>query len=423
MGYLGTGILILTLVCLFFGFIFGLARGIKRSILRLILILACIVIAYLVKGAVYPAISSIKIEGVTLIEYLTTLIPDLPTSFITILESLISIIIGLITFILVFLVLQFITWLIIYPFLKLIFHPGEKRQKEEKGRVKKYRFFGGLVGIVQGIVCAFALCVPLTGLAININTVASTEITDGTEKKVLLELPEEIGISSYTDSALCSIYDGCGGWFYSGLTTVVAEDGTKTSLTGATEAVSAAVELSNELTNLSNTLNETDFSEGITTENAPKLEEVFNKLDEVVNTMSPEALEFANNTIQSVIEIFDQQSEIKLTEVIPDINNFEIQDMDFGSIGKAVVEIANISEEQKQAEGAPVEIKEESVTIIVEALAKNEVIVNAVKNAIPEGTTFLPEDVEKEKFENAIEKADITPEQAQIIRELLGINS
>ena len=195
-------ILILLAVALLFGMFYGLTRGRNRSILRLILILGC------VGGAIYltPIIKEILLELDTgngkLGDMLGAMFgagqENVPQEVIdmgnTFMEA-----INLLLYVITFFLLRFTSWFILFPILKIFVR---------KDLIKK-RGLGAIIGLIQGLIIAFAVLVPLNSALVKVNTLSGFEV----EGKPLIEVPKELGLDKYQDSQRSGVLDSIGGWY------------------------------------------------------------------------------------------------------------------------------------------------------------------------------------------------------------------
>ena len=229
MNTIAMGILIFTLVSLLFGALYGRMRGRNRAILRLALIVLSVVLAILLRGTVVDAIMGINVGDGTIKESMSSAFGDsLPESMQSLIFALVEIMIGLMAFFLLFIALQFVTWLILFPILKIFVKKGENKRKGA----------GALVGLAQGLVIAFVICAPLTGILVQIDKIASIEMNG----KPLVKLPEELGISEFVSSAPGKVYNSTGGWFFNVVSSTKDENGNKV-LAGSAYEIPADITL------------------------------------------------------------------------------------------------------------------------------------------------------------------------------------
>lgn len=124
MNYFTTAVLAGTLVTLIVGVLLGLLRGMRRSVLRLALLVLCLVLALAICPAVSETVMNVKIsDGKTLETLLTENFSNGGEAAVDIVVPIAQILAKLIAFIMLFGILQFVTWIIVFPILKLILRP------------------------------------------------------------------------------------------------------------------------------------------------------------------------------------------------------------------------------------------------------------------------------------------------------------
>ena len=194
--------LILLGVALLFGTLFGLKRGRNHSILRLILIIGCVVGAIFLTPVLEEIIYEIDTGNGTVKEMFGAMLGEgqasVPQEMIDAGKALL-VAIRLLIYVITFFLLRFVSFIIIFPIIKIFV---------KKDLIKK-RLLGTIIGLIQGIVIAFAVLVPLNGLAVELNTASSFEM----EGKKLIEVPKELGLDKYQDSAIYGVLDSIGGWY------------------------------------------------------------------------------------------------------------------------------------------------------------------------------------------------------------------
>ena len=419
MGGITAGILGFTVVCLVFGLLLGLIRGSKRAIIRIIIIVLCGVGAFFLKGVVADSVKTVDIGGKTLDEMIGTALPsEIPESVSTLINNLIAIIISFVSYFIIFFLLQFVSWMIIFPICKLIFCGKDRRLKrelKEKGeKYKRHRLIGMLIGALQGLVVAFLVCAPLNGLLVRANDFANINLGGETIGE---KLPEGIGLSEYADSAVCKVYSATGDWYFVALTTA---DGT--SFSDASGAIVAVAGFASEVTALTESMDSFNFDEGLTVENATTLKNTLYKLDEIVDNMSDGSKELIEEVLQDVIKAVAKgdDSTNDISNFLPE--DFSFSDVNFSSIGDAVVTIAEASE------NGDTEVSKTQADTIINALAENEVIVNALESTMgsseSSGIAGGLDATSKENIEAAIsDNATIqnNPELKDKIMKLLGL--
>ena len=388
-------VLAITAACVLFGFILGVIRGFSRSLLRFLLIAVCAAGAWFLRGLLTDIVMGININGQTLGDMIAEGLSsaDLPSSVTSLVQTLARLIVGVALFLVCFLLLQLVTWVIIFPLLKLFLkrHP-----------VKRHRITGAVIGLVQGAVIAFVFCFPISGLLVQFNKIASLEMNG---EKVLggdmAGVMEQMDIEGYTSSPLGKFYVSAGGGLFTLMTTDKSGD-TVVSLDSATSAVAAAVNVSNEITNISNVLNENGGING----NAQAIADSFKNIDAIKGDLDDESAALLNDVLKDTAASLGGQ-DFNLPE------DFDIKEVNFTAAGDAIVEI-----EKYSSAGSIENITEDSVNIIINGLAENEIIVDALGSA---SIASVGED-DKIMFEQAIENSGASDEYKEKIRVLLGLS-
>ena len=150
-----------TIACVVLGFLLGMLRGRNRSILRFVIVLGCAVGAFFLKDVLIETAMSLEIEGQTLKDTLVATMSEtaeLPEYLSQLIVSLVEVIVGLVCFLVLFFALQFFSWIILFPILKIFV------RREGKKKI----LFGGIVGVLQGVIVAFVICSPLTGAIVQV---------------------------------------------------------------------------------------------------------------------------------------------------------------------------------------------------------------------------------------------------------------
>lgn len=195
-------VVILLAIALFFGALSGLRKGLNHSILRLILIIGCIIVAVKLTPMIREMILEIKIKDGTLGEMIGSLLSDgeqdAPEEMIKIVNAIMTAASALI-YIIAFFVLRFLSYIIIFPICKIFV---------KRDLIKK-RLLGTLVGLIQGVVIAFAVLVPLNGILIELGSVVSSE-----EGQSFIKLPAELNLDSYKDTEISKFLTSIGEDFY-----------------------------------------------------------------------------------------------------------------------------------------------------------------------------------------------------------------
>lgn len=416
MGYLTLGILGFTLLALLFGALVGCLRGRNRAVLRLGLLLLTVVLAILLRGVVYDTVAGLELnfdgKMATLPAYISETLAEsfdgeTPEALNDLCLALTEILIGLVAFFLLFIVIRLISWLIVFPILKLFVKRGEKRR----------RGIGALVGLLQGAMIAFVICAPLTGLLVQTDRLSKIEM----EGKPLFEAPPELGLTDYLDSAPGTVYDKTGAWFFSLLSTVESASGTKVSIEDTCDVLTATTEIVEKVTQLSDRMDRITAEDATVEERADAIRGVGDALIEIgdsIDSLSGDAKDLAEDLIGSLVTSFggeDAEIPPEVTEVLEDL---ELDDMDLAAVGGAVNSIAGIVEREGGDAIAPSE-----ANAIVDGIAKNAFLLDIIAPEGEEPPVLLEVSGEDAStFEAAIATSELSAEQKDILRTMLGIS-
>lgn len=407
-------------LCVVGGFLFGLIRGFNRSLLRLILVAVSVALAWFLRGVIVNLILKINIQGKTIEQFLTDMLVNngasIPESVTNLVFVLVQIIASVICFILLFFLLRFITWSLIYPFLKLVVRKG----------ANKRALLGGVIGLLQGVLVAFVFCVPVTGIAGQLNTMvtAMSEVKVNGEALVPAEVSsqiESIGLNDYQNSALGKFYIKTGGGLYNKMTSAKDRNGNNVSLEAAIKALSASAKVANSLEGAANA----DFSQGITAENKDALVNALRTIDDVQkNELSDEdAKRIVNELITGVVEAAGgSEGDFTLPE------NFDIGKLEAGAAADAVEAIYGYTERMNDETKTDEEkqLTQDEAAKIVNGIAKNEEFITSITGSdtslvgdiSEEDKTTMTAEIEKLKTDGTI-----NDETAASLKKLLGITA
>ena len=385
MGIITSVVLGLTLVGMAFGALFGFLRGRERALLRLVLVVISAFLALALRGAIVDTVMNINIDGATLNETLMSEFSSgdasLPDGLKNLIFALFEIVIGFVAYFILLFALRFLSWLLVFPFLKLIIRVFEKKRKEQitlanasdieeisdevapednaqadesndenaelisvnetenaedavaedaptddvaakdvsaianvtskaleflqkivvnhkkpAKKFSKHRGQGALVGLVQGVLVAYFLFAPLTCLLTQINRITSLEMNG----KPLVEMPEEIGITEYTESGIGKFYNATGGWYYRIMTTTTDANGNKVSLDSTLKSVAVILEVANVATSLEDDLKIFDKEDATPEEIISSLNSLSDKLISVGTSLN-EIDEGTKNMIKDLV--------------------------------------------------------------------------------------------------------------------------
>ena len=233
--------------------------------------------------------------------------------------------------------------------------------------------------------------------------------------KPLFELPAEVGLQEYVNGPMSKTYTALGGWYFNTLTSA-----DKLNFDDITDMVEVVGGLANSITGITESMDVLQKEEATTQEKSEALTDVGNKLIEVgekIEDLSDDAKQQVNDMLSDVKDMISGEgSSPEMEEFFNDLN---IEDIDVAGMGHALVGASSIME--KQETGEP--INQEDVTHIVTGLATNMKIVDMITGEEGETPTLVNnlDDEQKTMFENAIAEQELSAEDEQTLRKLLGL--
>ena len=442
MGIVTIVVLALTALALGFGALWGCGRGLRRATLRLGLVVFSIVLAVLLRGVVTDALMGIEVDGQPLDQMLASEMGgdgEMPESMVNLILALMKSVIAMVAFLVVYFVLRLFTWAVVYPICKIWVKKGPKIEEEEvsyeqavengfegteeeyalsltkkKPRYKKRRGYGALVGLGQGIIVAFALIAPLTGMMKQVDKISSVEM-DG---KPLFEVPAEVGIDKYVKSAPGKVYGTLGGWFFDTVTTVKDANGNKINIGAAVDAVDAVMGVVESIDDI------TVHFETLAAENATEQERIaalnalgegLEKAGNALNNLDKDSKQILNDLISSVKDMIATEGDLD-PEAEAMLENLSLDNLDLAAAGKALQGMSHMLTvlEDPEYDGDDIVTKED-VTDIVNGIAKNPLILDMVGTA--EGDVVFIDTTDDEFanyrawFVEAVEDAELADEE------------
>ncbi len=401
MGYMTITMIALTAIAIVFGMLYGLRRGRNRSILRLILILGC------VAGAIYlrePVIEFLM-ESEMAQDLINSLAKELPEGMQSVMMLIIGIVLNLVVYFLLFFVLRIVSWLIIFPIFKIFV----------KQEIDKKRLAGMFVGLIQGAVIAFAVLVPLNGLATQIDKVSQIKMEmpaqgqggsggeeqTGTEKPkdFSLELPEEVGLKEYIKSPLFLTYDKIGGWYFDMLTTVKTSSGELTfdDVSDMAIGVSNFMTLSTEIQQGFDSMKGTSLP----AEKALNLKDLGENITEIGNNID-QMSDQAKGLLDSVI-----------SSMLGGESDISIDDLKLDSLGTAFTSLANYYDIGT--------VSQEDATAIVNGVVDNWALIDMFFES---GTLIDMNGQDETLIKSALDELNLSDDnQIKSIKDMFGISA
>ena len=417
MGYITLGIVAFTLISVVFGGLLGLMRGRNRAILRLCLILASIGIAIYFRETVVQYVMNFNIDGGTIRDMLSEMLndigTDLPEAIKTLIFTLVEILIGLVAFFIVFFVLSLLSWMIVFPVCKIFIRKGKKRRT----------LVGGLVGLIQGVVVAFVICAPLTGMIVQVDKVSQVKL----EGERLFEIPSEIGTTEYLESTPGVIYNTTGGWLFNLVTSTKDENGKKVSIDDTCDIVVTVAGIADTVTQLTDKVESMTSGTATPQEQIDAIKSVGDSLVEIGNSienLSTDAKTIVNDLVDSVKEMVSSEGGEIPPEVEEFLDDFDVNNLKLASAGKAMNGIATYIEKTSEEFDNNEPVTQEDVDNIVNGLADNSFIVNLIVGDGNEAPQIIELDAENEsKFTTAINNTSLSEDDKNTLRQLFGLTT
>lgn len=418
------------------GILIGFFRGRNRSLLRIALILASAVIAFFLRNVIAGWLGKINVQGQTLQEMINASVntSELPAEVAEVAVALVNSALGVVGYVLGFVVLSLLTLAIAYPLLKIVVKkegakqnisiypdnndygmtmPAGERPKDVKGNYKKQgvkRLWGVVLGAVQGIILSFLIFVPVNGISGTLGQVSDMEV----EGKPVVNFDTSM-LDEYNQSFIAKIYNATGGWFYRSMSKAQYGEGRTVSVASAGDLASAASEIIPETKNLSTIMDDLKAEGGLTTDNVNKLGDSLIKMGNALNGLPLDAKELLDDMAKPLIDAMTQEGEepaIKIPE------NFKVSELDVASVGQVVKDLAPYVSEN----GEKPEMTKEFADHVVTALANNAVILDIIAANESEPLSLPIADKDKEVVLAAInEMTDVDEKTLNDIKALFGI--
>ena len=301
---LSIAIIAIAVVAVLFGFLLGLKRGFDKSLIRIILVAVALVAAWLLREQITNWIMNITVSsGKTVAQTITEAIPADYANFADMILPIVKMITCVAVFIASFIILQFATWLI-----GLIVGVFFRRTNA--------RLLGGVIGLVQGALVAFAIIIPLNGAILSTEKLTSLEI-NGEQP---LNVQEYVDFTEYKESQVCKFVSKIGDGIYAQLASVKVESGERKNLDDQIDAFVAGVKIAEQ----AQKFNEIDTSNGLDENSVAQIKQILADIDEIKGQLTPAQKSALNEMVAAASDAFG------LTDSIADI---DITEVDFTSEG------------------------------------------------------------------------------------------
>ena len=425
------GVLAFTVLCIGLGAGLGAIRGRNRSILRCILIILCAVGAFFLREIVVDWLLSLEINGQTIPEILQQALHslgyDIPTEIADFMLSIEKLMLSIVAYFVIFFALQFASWIFLFPILKIFIRKGKK----------KGVLVGMGVGILQGLLVAFFICAPLTGLLAQTDKIVTTlgdvqikqEQTACIDGITTLEENENqapavnpilhLELEHYNNSFMGEFYNTTGGWYFDALTVTKDAHGEPLKLDTVTDVFSVIIYMSNDVLDIADTLQQIDPDGGA--DQAAVLNnigDVLTKVGKNVEILDQDGEKVFGQLLNGVKKMLAPEDDPDITpEIRTAIDNLTVENLKLGSAGKAFYALGTYLEKVHDPEILE-HITIEDAKQIVEAIHENEFILDMIG-----GNVIVEIDEEDhDTFVEAIENIpEITEEQKETLMELLAI--
>lgn len=427
------------------GALLGLKRGLNRSLLRLLIVAAAILVAWLMRDSLTETIMNLQMGGQSLKESIEASFTENP-EMLKLVMPIVQIAVGVVAFLVTFLLLKLAS-LIVFWLLCIVVRPGKL----------KNRLLGLAVGAVQGILVAYFICVPITGLVTSIDKVSeidfeginasATVSTSGNEDVSLCGIyaesafgfnvlktsadnspnesddvsendqtsavPEELKpilevVSAYKKTSLYKIYNGVEFGTYKGLTTVKSEEGRKVTLDVQINAVIALSKIAKN----TQQLQKVDFSDGsgLTEEKIDKVKDVFNNIEDVKKELTPEVKE----SITEIIAVASDALDLPI-----DASKIDLDKIDFSKAGEALDKAYQLQKSKEEGK-----VEEVKASEVLEIFNDSNLVIPAAEMGIEVGSML--NDADKQEFKEAIEDLDkngkIDEETKAALEKIFGVS-
>lgn len=414
MGYVTLAVLILTVAALLFGALFGMMRGGNRAILRLGLVLLSIVLAIVLRGAFVDTIMNINVGEQTLKESLVAAFESgdtqLPETICNLIFALVEILIGLVLYFALFIVLRLLTWMIFFPILKIFVRAGENKRKG----------LGAAIGALQGVIVAFALCAPITGLVVQLDKLSNVKV-DGER---LVELPEDFGAGEYANSALGKVYGSAGGWYFEMLASTTGDNGQKYTINDTCDIVVTFMGLADTVTELNESMEIMSSEESTAQQQVEALKNVGNKLVEIdksVDALSDDSKKLVNEVMREVKDLIvgdDAGDTSDLDAVFADL---DVEKLKLDTAGAAMTGIATYIEKTSDEFDNNQPVTQGDVNDIVYGLADNFFIVELLAGDGEVVQIIELSEENESRFVAAINNTSLSRDDKNTLRKVFGL--
>lgn len=437
---LALSITVLTILSVVFGLLLGLLRGWRRAALRLGLIILSIILAFAFRNLVTNTIldyeftlnTSSGVETFTVASYLSAVMGsymegvDVASLVLPLIKTLLNVIV----FLMLFGVLEFVTW-IVFAICKIFVKPKEvkvvnetENGQEVKTVKKPYRLIGAGIGALQGFIVVVCVCVLLTGVIAQSNKIivaANDLMPSGEESADVVSGEESDDISETLGFDPTEIFDnylqsGIGKFYNTkpaqGIVTLVSKtkiDGETKTLTGQVDAFATMLKFAGKLGSMDDDLGNIFDAEN---ENAAEnIRDFFYELDDLIHGdgVTDETRKTINKAIGSLAESFGDQFDLPI-----DLTDMDFTDIDFKNEGDLIADLVDYSKSEN--------VTKDEVEDILDKVSKSELVLPILDNSnINLGEKLS--DSQLEQVEEILDSMEgVNEDKMEAMRRIFGLN-
>ncbi|MDY4186886.1 MAG: CvpA family protein [Candidatus Borkfalkiaceae bacterium] len=443
-------VLVLTALPIVVGALLGLKRGLNRSLLRLVIVGAAILAAWLMRDTLTEAIMNMQIGGQSFKQSLEAAFSE-NSEMLKLIMPIAQIAVGVFAFLVTFLLLKLVS-LIVFWLLCIVVRPGKL----------KNRLLGLAVGAVQGILVAYFICVPITGLVGSIDKASQVDfsiVSSGSSSAKVLQkgvslggiykdncgfnviktsdkiveggdgsqenagessgenvnsaIPEDLKllfdiVAAYKKTPLYKIYNEIEFGTYKGLTTVKSSEGKNVTLNVQIDAVIALSKIAKSAQKLQDI--KISESDELTQEKIDDIKEVLNNIEQVKSELPAEVKESITEIVSVAAESFDMPV---------DVSKIDLDKVDFSKAGEALEKAYQL---QKAQEDGTEEVNPRDM---LEVFVESNLVIPAAEMGVDVGS-MLSEADKKEMTEVIAElenEGKIDDETKAALQKILGLTS
>lgn len=413
------------------GFLLGLMRGSRRSILRLVLIILCVVAAFLLKNTVTNQALAINVNGQPLSEFIIASFGDKFVAISDVLMPIASLIVAVILFLLMFLLLEFVSWAIIFPICKIFVKKARKKEDGTYGR--KHALLGGIIGIVQGAIVGLVMCITLNGLFYNVSNVTNAinslnENGGSGEANAIVMMADAEGeqgegadpskkqpsfnlelLTTYSDSKVCQTLNKTGGLkMFDFVASMKTEGGKKITLTGQLDALTGVVKMAKELMSIG----DMQMVGGLTGDLATDIAAIFNRLDAIYGNLSGESKETIGDLTKVVAGL------LPTDQLGISLDGLNLGSVDFKKEGEVLTELNSYKDLKHE------DITTEVAENIVKTVMKSDILLPMLSSndQFTIGLNAEQKEFAEAEIEKLAQAEDADEDKIGMLKKFFGIN-